>query len=69
MPGKLCFTAYALALLLTTSQAWPAYNFAKRQSLDNPPAQSEDPIFEEEFDFIIAGCECHTIVLGAYLTL
>ena len=56
MARGLQLTVFALTLLLTTSQAWPTYHFSKRQSPgDSPPAQSEDPTFEEEYDFIIAG--------------
>lgn len=52
----------SLSTLLGNSLAWPSYNLhnhniAKRQSTENPPPGGNEaaPVFNEEYDFIIAG--------------
>ncbi|KAJ4345516.1 uncharacterized protein N0V89_011649 [Didymosphaeria variabile] len=67
MPWQLQLTL-VLALCLTSTQAWPAYHFVKRQSSENPPGQSQDPTFEEEYDFVIAGGGTAGLTLANRLT-
>jgi len=54
---------YALLSFSSIASAWPTYNlhnsqFAKRQGPGDLPSQggqTEEPVFNEEYDFIVAG--------------
>jgi len=59
-------STYALlsfSSLISITSAWPTYNlhnsqFAKRQGPGDLPSQggqTEEPVFNEEYDFIVAG--------------
>ncbi|KAL5453709.1 hypothetical protein PMIN06_005349 [Paraphaeosphaeria minitans] len=67
MPSRHQLTL-ALSFLLASTQAWPAYQFTKRQSSDSPPAQSSEPTFAEEYDFVIAGGGTAGLTLANRLT-
>lgn len=48
------WTSLSVSILWGSVSAWPAYH--QRQAIDTPlPGQNQEPTFEEEYDFIIAG--------------
>lgn len=77
-------STYALlsfSSLISITSAWPTYNlhnsqFAKRQGPGDLPSQggqTEEPVFNEEYDFIVAGgmfiSSVNTQALENYVTL
>ena len=68
-------STYALLSFSSIVSAWPTYNlhnsqFAKRQGPGDLPSQggqTEEPVFNEDYDFIVAGgtstlCSPHEII-------
>ncbi|KAI8943833.1 hypothetical protein NX059_001806 [Plenodomus lindquistii] len=69
------YALVSLSSIINLSSAWPTNNlrhskFAGRQSSDNPPSggEAEDPTFNEEYDFVIAGGGTAGLVLANRLT-